>query len=170
MTQKNRTLIGKFSSLAAREAIYETPDGFDVEVRAGYEVIERRVLFDDIQLVTYHRRYGTAYLLTTGLISLFFITVAIIVLATFPNEPTAAIVFAVFALPSLISFLLRAFFGVDTITIFGRRSKASVGFRLQKRRAREAYERICTLVRNAQQRVASVPEDRADDVAGTLPL
>lgn len=172
MKNPNRTLIGKYASLAAREAIYETPDGFDVEARAGYDVIERRVLYDDVLLVTYHRRYGTAYLLTTGLISLFFVTIAVITLATYPGEPAAAIVIALFGIPSILSFLLRALFGVDTITIFGRRSKASVGFRLQKRRARAAYERVCMLVRNAQERVASlpVPEDRADDGAGTLPL
>jgi hypothetical protein len=171
MTARPRTLIGKYASLAGREAIYETPDGFDVESREGYDVVERRVLFDDVLLVTLHRHYGTAYLLTTGLISLFFLTVAMTVWFTMgPGAVTPTIIGAM-GLPSLISFLLRAIFGVDTLTIFGRRSKASVGFRLRKGRARAAYERVCMLVRNAQERVASVPpEDRPDDVPGVAPF
>lgn len=168
MTQ-NRTLIGKFASLAARDAIYETPEGFEIETVAGYDVTQRRVLYDDVLFVTLHRRYGVTYLGATGLITLLFIALGWITYRSFPTGAGPWIV-AAFGLPSAISFLVRAIFGVDTITIFGRRSKASIGFRLRKGRAREAYERVCMLVRNAQQGVASAPEDRADDLAGTLPV
>lgn len=168
----NRTLIGKYSSLVSREAIYETPDGFDVETREGYDVIERRVLFSDVMLVTLHRHYGTAYLLTTGLISLFFFVIAVTAYGSFPqNGDVAAMVILAFGVPSALSFLLRAAFGVDRITIYGRRSKATVGFRLRKARARRSYERICTLVRNAQQGVASVPpEDLPDNAPWVSPV
>jgi hypothetical protein len=169
MNAPNRTLLGKFASLAARNAIYETPEGFVVETRAGYDVTERRVLYDDVLLVTMHRRYGVAYLVVTGLITLFFVVLALTTYRSVP-EGAAAWIVAAFGLPSLISFLVRALFGVETITIFGRRSKAAIGFRFRKQRAREVYERICLLVRNAQQRVVSVPEDRPDDVSGTLPV
>jgi len=135
-------------------------------------VIERRVLFRDVVLVTLHRHYGTAYLLTTGLISLFFIIVAVTAYGSFTrNSDVVAIVLLTLGLPSMLSFLIRALFGVDRITIFGRRSKATVGFRLRKRRAWEAYDRICTLVRNAQQGVTSVPpENRADDAPWIFPV
>ena len=177
MTDTTRRMVGKYSSLAAREAIYEADDGFDVETRAGYEVVERRVLYDDVLFVTYHRHYGAAYLITTGLISLFFLGLALITWST-TNEWAAAVPVGVLALPSTISFLLRVFFGVDMITIFGRRSKASIGFRVRKKRARAAYGRICARVRAAQnagqsQRAEtpeSAPEDGADHGAGTLPV
>lgn len=153
-----RKLIGKYSSLAAREAIYEAEDGFDIESHAGYEVIERRVLFNDVLFVTLHRSYGAPYLIVTGSIALFFLMIAMIVFGS--GEGTSmlvpALIVGAFGLPALISFALRALFGVDTITIFGRRSKASVGFRLRKKRARIAYERVCTLVRDAQ--ASATPE------------
>lgn len=169
MTPDGRTLIGKYSSLASREAIYEAADGFDVETREGYEVVERRVLYDDVMFVTYHRQYGAAYLITTGLISLFFLTIALIVWVAGDDTLVAALIVGALGLPAFISFCVRLFFGVDTITIFGRRSKASISFRLRKRRARAAYERICARVRASHQ-AASAAEDRPDDVAGTLPV
>jgi hypothetical protein len=177
MTRRTRTLIGKYASLAGREAIYETADGFDVETREGYDVIERRVLFSDVVLVTLHRHYGIPYLLTTGLLSLFVAVLAVIIYFSIPGAGASgpAIVVALFGIPSFVAFLLRATFGVDRITIFGRRSKAQLGFRVRKRRAREAYERICALVRNAQQGIASAPgnsppQDRPDHAPWVSPF
>lgn len=181
MTDTGRSLIGKYTSLTSRDALYEAADSFEIETRSGYEIVERRVLYDDVLFVTHHRHHGVAYLLTTGIAALFFLTIALLIAFSIPAAWVAALFVGILGLPGLIGFLLRAFIGVFTITIYGRRSKAAIRFRLRRERAQEAYERICAIVRNAQSSAAppvpppapsapSAPEDRADDVAGTLPL
>ena len=65
-----RQLVAKWSSFAARERVYQTADGYEVEKSEHYDVEERRVFFDDVHLVTIHREFGTTYLIGTGLISL----------------------------------------------------------------------------------------------------
>lgn len=145
-----RERIGKATSLVTRDLVYLTDEGFEIESHEGYEIVERRVLFDDVQLVTYHRRFGALYLAVTGVLALLFLGTALAVAASSTDGWVAAIVVAMFGVPALIAFLLRLAFRIDVITIFGRRSKARIHFRLRKRKAREVYGRICAAVRHAQ--------------------
>ena len=152
MSDADRKRIGKWASAVAREAVFQTPEGLEVETNEHYEVTTRRVFFEDVQLVTYHREYGTLYLTLTGIFALGF-TVLVVFLANLPNEAwVMSIVFGMFGLPFLIAFLLRAIFGVDVVTVFGRRSKAAIRFRFRKKRARTVYGQICAAVRAAQRR------------------
>jgi hypothetical protein len=144
-----KPLIGKSTTLVTRETIYQAEDGFEVETREHYEISERRVLYDDIQLVTYHKEYGAAYLVVTGAIALLFLTPAIALLAVNSDAWPAAIVFLFLGLPLLFMFLIRLLWRVDVITIFGRRSKARLRFSLRKGKAREAYGKVCAIVRQA---------------------
>ena len=66
----------------------------------------------------------------------------------------AAIPFLIFGTPALIAFALRLMFRLDIITVFGKRTKASIRFRLRKARARAVYEQIIAAVRSAQARMA----------------
>jgi hypothetical protein len=149
------TLIGRSSSLVGREAIWQLPDGFEIQSKENYEVVRRRVLYEDIVFVTFHRQYGAAYLLVTGLLALLFLTIAIAILggAGLKTWP-ATIPFFIVGLPALIGFSLRLMFRVDVITVFGKRTKASIKFRLRKKRARDAYAQIVAAVRGAQERMA----------------
>ncbi|HEX8253306.1 MAG TPA: hypothetical protein VF846_09180 [Thermoanaerobaculia bacterium] len=178
MNESGRSLIGKYTSLTSRDALYEAADSFEIETRSGYEIVERRVLYDDVMFVTHHRHHGAAYLITTGSVALFFLALVLIIMFAIPGAWPAAVFVGILGLPALIGFLMRAFIGVFTVTIYGRRSKAAIRFRLRRERAQEAYERICAIVRNAQSSAAppsepppsSAAEDRADHVAGTLPV
>jgi uncharacterized integral membrane protein len=162
-----RKVLGKSRSLGSRATIYQGADALEIEVNEQYEVVEKRVLFDDVLMVTIHREKGVFYLILTALIALFFLGIGILIVSVEVNAWPAAIVFGAFGFPALVAFLTRLLLGVDVVTVFGRRSKTDLRFALRKQRAREAYGTICAAVRNAQRRAGDVA-DRALDVSSPL--
>jgi hypothetical protein len=145
-----RKLLSRWRTAVSNEAVYQTADGLEVESNQQYEVVERRVLFDDVLLVTLHRHIGVAYPLVTGVIAAFFIGIGIVILSVNVDAWAAAAIFGGIGAPFLLALLLRVMFAVDVITVFGRRSKAILRFGLRKKRAREVYGQVCAAVRNAQ--------------------
>lgn len=145
-----RKVLARWRTLGSREAVYQTADGLEVESNQQYEIIERRVLFEDVLLVTLHRYIGVAYPLVMGLFTALFLGIGILILSINVDALAAAAVFGAIGAPFLIALLLRVMFGVDVITVFGRRSKAIMRFSLRKKRAREVYGQVCAAVRNAQ--------------------
>lgn len=154
MADNQRRLIGRSSSLIGRQSLYQTRDAFEIEETEHYEVVRRRVFFEDVVMVTHHRERGAIYLILTGVAALFFVTIALMIVSVSTEAWPAAVVFLLIGLPALIGFVLRLLFGVDVITILGRRSRVSVRFGLRKERAREAYAQIVGTVRGVQQRLA----------------
>lgn len=171
MRNEPRQLLGKSASFGMRQRVYQTAGGFDVEMREQYEVMQRRVLFDDVQLVTMHRRLGALYLILTGGTALLFATVAIAIVSYDVDNWPGAMIPAGIGLPFLILFAVRLALGQEVITIFGRRSKAEVRFSVRKRRARETYGKICAAVREAQRRAVAAQTSQvsreADGTDGT---
>src|SRR5687768_9094741 len=100
-------------------------------------------------MVTIHREIGPPYLFIMGSVAFFFLAIAMLIVSVNVDAWPAALVFAVFGFPALVAFLMRLLLGVDVVTIFGRRSKASIRFTLRKKRAREVYGAICAAVRSA---------------------
>jgi hypothetical protein len=84
-----------------------------------------------------------------GSVAAFFLGIAMVIVGANVDLWPAALFFAVFGFPALVAFLARLLLGVDVVTIFGRRSKASIRFTWRKRRAREVYGVICAAVRSA---------------------
>ena len=162
MKSPARTLLGRSTGAASRTVVYQTPDGFEIETREQYEVIQRRVLYDDVLFVTYHREMGAVYLILTGLVSLLFIVISISVLSIDIDYWPAALIVGGLGLPAVLAFLARLMFRVDVITIFGRRSKAAMRFGLRKKQARETYGQICAAVRAAQRVREPATPDRND--------
>jgi hypothetical protein len=144
-----RMLLGKARTLGSRAAIYEAEDGLEIEINEQYEVTQKRVLYDDVLMVTIHREMGAAFLVITGLWAAFFITIASWILSLDRDVLPVAVVFYGIAAPAAIAFLLRLVLGVDVVTVFGRRSKTAMRFALRKRRARQVYASICAVVRKA---------------------
>ncbi len=58
MTVARRTLLGRGSTLSSRLRVFRTPDAVEVDEIEGYDVTRRRVRFDEVLLVTYHRIVG----------------------------------------------------------------------------------------------------------------
>jgi hypothetical protein len=144
-----RTLLGKWTTATSRMRVYESPDGLEIESNEQYEVTRRRVLFDDVQLVTLHRQRGEAYLIVTGLAAAFFDALIVWAFTSLGEDAglPIAIMLAIPGLPLTILFLLRAIFGLDIVTVFGRRSKIAIRYRVRKERAREVFARVCDRVR-----------------------
>ncbi|MEA2339207.1 MAG: hypothetical protein QOE82_3214 [Thermoanaerobaculia bacterium] len=143
MTPPKRTLLGRNNGAMSREAVYETADAIEIESREGYEVNRKRVLFEEVLLVTIHRQLGTGYFVGMLLMTLFIGSTAI-VLQFGAHLPVAALIVAILALPFLIACAVRLILKLDFVTVFGRRSKAVMRFPIRKRRAREVYGRICS--------------------------
>lgn len=144
-----RKLIGKTRTIGAAAAVYQVDDGLDIETNEQYDVVHRRLMFDDVLMVTIHREIGAVFLFITGALALFFLGLAIVIFSADFDLWPASMLFAIFGLPALVAFLTRLLLGVDVVTIFGKRSKASVRFTWRKKRAREMYGAICAAVRHA---------------------
>jgi hypothetical protein len=175
MTPVKRKLLGRNTGVMLRETVYETADAIECESHEGYEVTRRRVLFEEVLLVTMHREVGLPYVITMGGAAMIFGGVAFFARA----EPAFAITFGIFALPFFIGCVIRLVLKLDYVSVFGRRSKAAVRFSLRKRRAREVYGRICSRTLEVQRAMAErqttidvapplPPEDFANDAGGAI--
>jgi hypothetical protein len=170
-TPARRTRIGRSATIGTRETVYQTPDGIEVDSAQQFEVVRQRVLYEDIRMVTYHRQRGVAFLVTTGILSLFMIFMGVAVASIGGDSWIGALIFFAIALPVMIGFLLRAVLSVDIITVYGRRSKAVIRFPFRKVRARELYGTICAAARSAQRvRPATFPGSAAQPLPADVPL
>jgi len=162
-----RTRLGRSAHAFGREDVYEMPDGLEVESRENYEVIRKRVLFEDVQLVTYHHETGKWFVILTSLTGGFFLFLGVVIF----NAETRAnawtlLPWVVMAFPFLLAASLRAIYGVDVISVCGRRSKALLRFG-RKRKAREIYGRLLTRVRQAQDKLQ---REIAESAAAEVPM
>jgi len=159
MTPSRRKKIGRNVGLMTREVIFDTPDAIEVESREGYEVTRRRVLYEEVLLVTFHRTLGTPYVVFMAVMTSLFGGLALIFFLSL-HEPGFAIAFSIVTLPLLIPLVIRLALKLDFVTVFGRRSKAVIRFPFRKRRAREVYGAICSRTLEVQRAMAE-PEPAA---------
>lgn len=152
MTPGNRKLLGRNVGAMMREAVFETADAIESESRAGYEVTRKRVLFEEVLLVTIHREMGALYVTLTATLAVIFAGIAILSKSVMP----VAIFFGILALTFFIACIVRLAVRLDFVSVFGRRSKAVMRFSLRKRRAREVYGRICSRALEVQRAMVEV--------------
>lgn len=146
-----RHYLGKASAVALRQRVYRTRECLEVDEIDGYDVVRKRVFFDEVLLVTYHRFLGLPFLIAMGAFSVLF---GLLSLAIAVRDLSAGLWFALLlAAPFLVAFVLRLMLKVDAVTIYGKRSKAQVHFPFRKARAREVYLQVCRAVREHQERV-----------------
>jgi hypothetical protein len=164
--RSGRHYLGKASAVALRQRVYRTRECLEVDEIDGYDVVRKRVFFDEVLLVTYHRFLGLPFLLAMGVfIALFGLISAFMAV----SDRRAGLVFALFLVgPFLLAFVLRMVLKVDAVTVYGKRSKAQVHFPFRKARAREVYVQICRAVREHQQRATRVLQ-RAQPAAPAPP-
>ena len=156
-----RTLLRRSRTLFGSDATFLTPDGIDVDSTQNYEVVRRKVFFDDVYFVTLHRERGVAFVLFTGLFGAFFLGLGILLAAIDTDTWPVALPFFLVGLAIFAAFLIRLSMGRDVITVFGRRSKAVLRFgSFGKERAREVYGQICAAVRRGQSAAAAPPAER----------
>jgi len=154
MTPGKRTLLGRNAGVMLREAVYETADSIECEAREGYDVTRKRVLFEEVLLVTIHREMGTLYVIAMAAAAVIFAGVAFFG----RREPAFAISFGILALPFFIGCVFRLVLKLDYVSVFGRRSKAVMCFSFRKRRAREVYGRICSRALEVQRAMVAAEQ------------
>lgn len=140
-----RRFLGRARTAADRIRVYWTEESLEVDQADHFEIRRRRVFFDEIQLVTLHSTRGLLLALLPFSFALLFTVVALAA----SGEPSARNVF----------WLLAAFFAavavglaavpIWVVTVYGRRSRARMQFRLQGK-ARRIYAEICRAAADAQ--------------------
>ena len=160
MNATKRVRLGRFAGLATRFAIYRTDSAIEIDERDNFEVQRRRVFFDDVLLITFHRQLGPAYVAAMAIITLLFAGTALAFLVA--GQQGAAMTFGAFAVPFAILLLLRVILRVDVVTVFGRRTKAILRYSFRKRFARETFDDLTERTHAAQQRLA-------DEIAAAMP-
>ena len=152
MAPPRRTPLGTHTGLSHVRRVYRTADAIEVDEIEGTDVTRRRVLLDEVLLVTLHRTYGLAFILTMiVLLTMFGFLSGMILLA----DRTAGLVsLALTVAPPLAALGLRLALGVDVVTVFGRRTKAEIPFWFRKGRGREVFRLVCRLARERQERAA----------------
>lgn len=165
MTPGKRKLLGRNIGAMSREAVFETADAIESESREGYEVTRKRVLFEEVLLVTIHREMGLLYVILTAALTIIFAGIAILSRSVLP----VAISFGILALPFFIACVVRLIMRLDFVSVFGRRSKAVMRFSLRKRRAREVYGRICSRSLEVQRAMVERPAEEASPISEAPP-
>ena len=145
-----RRYLGRVQSLAERVRTYWTDEALEVDRVDNYEIRRRRVFFDEIQLVTLHTTRGYLVSILPFFLALLFTVMALAARDT-PDASTAfwigAALFAAFAVGA-------ALVPVWAVTVYGKRTRARMHFRLRQTRARQVYADICRAAADAQRALA----------------
>jgi len=166
-----RKLLGTTSSFVSRTRVYLTDGAVEIDEIEGYVGTRKRVLFDEVLLVTLDRRRRATslalWLAMALLVSMPVLAVGLMRRNVPPVDARPLLVVAlVFAVPFLIGFVLHLALGVDYVTVFGRRSVAQIAFSLRKARARNVFALLRERVQEAQERLRLRPAEGGAPVPG----
>jgi len=153
-----RTLLGTASDVVTRVRVYLTDDAVEIDEIEGYNGVRKRVLFDEVLLVTLDRRRRLQSLLVWGGLTLLFSMPGTIAAFTAGDraQQVGLVMIAVMGGPFFAGFLVHVAAGTDHVTVFGKRTIAQMRFVLRKRRAREVFALLRDRVRTSQQPTAAV--------------
>lgn len=162
-----RSYLGNAHNLAERVRVYWTARGLEVDSSEGYEIRRTRVFFDEILLVTLHSQLGGSLSwLSLGLAALSGLLAILTV-----SEPVASRVLMWTALGLAVLGAMLFAMPQWVVTVFGRRTRARLKFRLRERKARDVFARICQAVDEAQRNLrADVPPPGPATYPPPLPL
>ena len=148
-----RTLLGSSrGGLSSFQRVYRTADAIEVDEIEGTDVTCRRVLLDEVLLVTLHRGYGLPFVLTMLVVATVFGSVG--ALLAIADWTVGLGWLALTTLPPVVALALRFALGVDVVTVFGRRTAERIPFWFRKAAARDVFRLVCGLARERQQRPA----------------
>ena len=146
-------MLGSSVDLSGQRKVYLLDDCIEVDEFTTSEVLRRRIYFDDVIALTYHRFYGWSFLLLMGI---FWVLPVIGGLASLSiHEPGLAIFFFACAIPFIIPFALRLIFKIDAISVYGKRTRTEMFFSIRKARAKEVFDRLAAVIRRAQDELAA---------------
>jgi hypothetical protein len=154
MASRARVFLGRTGvSLSSRTTVYRTPEAIETDEAEGYDVTRRRVRFEDVLLLTYHRRIAAAAALLVVLFLTFATFIGLIWLSQ-ERSVAVGVYFLVVVAPLAVLLALQLILRLDVITVYGPYTRAEVAFWLRKGKARRTYQEIARLVREKQRRAA----------------
>jgi hypothetical protein len=145
-----RHYLGSAHTLSERVRVYRTEKALEVDRLESYEIRRSRVLFDEVLLVTLHRKLGGALpwlLLTLAVVMGFSAALA-------SSVPELSRSLAGVAGGLVLTGAGLFFTPLWVVTVFGRRTRARLQFRLREKKARAAFAQICQAVDEAQRTLA----------------
>jgi hypothetical protein len=149
-----RKLLGTASNLVTRTRVYLADGAVEVDQIEGYSGIRKRVLFDEVLLVTLDRRRRLQSVVLWAALGAMFTAPGLLAAVNVPagaGTTAALVIAAICGTPFLIGLLAHLALGVDHVTIFGKRTSAQMRFALRKRRAREVFALVRDRVHEAQE-------------------
>lgn len=149
MTAARRTLLGTKSGFAERTRVYLTADAIEVDEIEGYTGVRTRVLLDEVRVITIDRRRSSTLLAWLGFSALLLFGLLFASMIQDGVGWALTVAFLVSS-PLLGSLLIHGVFGADHLTVFGKRSNASMSFIFQKAKARRTFEMLREKVTLAQ--------------------
>ena len=148
--RRPRRYLGRAQTLSERVRIYWTDEALEVDRADNYEIRRRRVFFDEILLVTLHNTRGFLISIVPLCLALL---CAVFALAT-RDEPDASSGFWIIAAVFVAFAVGAALTPVWAVTVYGKRTRARMHFRLRQAKAREVYAEICRAAADAQRALA----------------
>lgn len=166
-----RRYLGRAQSLAERVRTYWTDEALEVDQVDNYEIRRRRVFFDEILLVTLHTTRGFLLSILPLFMGLLFAALALAASA----EPAASTVFWIAAAAFIAFAVGAALVPIWVVTVYGKRTRARMHFRLRQAKARAIYADICRAAAEAQNALArrlaaDAPEPPSPPTLPPLPL
>lgn len=141
-----RRFLGKARTVSDRVRTYWTDEALEVDQADHFEIRRRRVFFDEILLVTLHSTRGLLISLLPFSFALLF-TIAAMAAA---DEPSASKFFWLLTAFFVAAAVALAFIPIWVVTVYGRRTRARMHFRLRQGKARRIYAEICRAAADAQ--------------------
>jgi hypothetical protein len=151
VTGPPRRFLGKTHSLAERVRTYWTDEALEVDRLDNYEIRRRRVFFDEILLVTLHSARGVL----SSLLPLILALLCAFLAAVSNAEPAVSRVFWIGAALFTGLAVGIAMVPVWVVTVYGKRTRARMQFRLGEGKARRVYAEICRAASDAQRALAT---------------
>jgi hypothetical protein len=167
----SRKLLGTASNWFTRVRVYLADDAVEIDEIEGYTGTRKRVLFDEVLLLTLDRRRRLTTVAIHAAFGSFFGLMALLTWMLAPKlDQTPALIVAGLGIPFWLLLLLHLAAGVDHVTVFGKRTTAQMRFSLRKGRARAVFALLRNRVREAQRPAiveAQPAPSPATDVGGT---
>jgi len=145
-----RRYLGRAQTLSERVRTYWTDEALEVDLADNYEIRRRRVFFDEILLVTLHTMRGFLISVLPFFLALLFLVMGLAA----SDEPGAQTVFWIVAAVFAAFAVGAALSPVWVVTVYGKRTRARMHFRLRQAKAREIYAEICRAAADAQRALA----------------
>jgi hypothetical protein len=144
MTAPRRRFLGRYNDVITRQAVYATDSALEIDEQDNFQIVRKRVFFEDVLLVTMHERMAILAIFASLGFGAFLVLIGVIA--------GGAAGWMMGGLGALfVGYgLLRISMKASVITVFGRRSRARIRFALRKDRAQRLYDEICANVTRAQ--------------------